>query len=424
MAQRGTLRIAGSNFFGYWNDIVIDPSTGEKKRKQRCVKLGPKSLGKKKAYELLADEIKRSVGNNNGRHRPDSSVTLEWYTRNRWLPTKEASWRSHTDAKGRTVNPAKDNANESLAHIFKTFGSTPLEELDSVALQKWLNEIAKKHSDSVVKHCRYFLKAILKFAVWEDYLIKNSAEYLVLPQTKPVDKTVLTPDQFSAVMAELDTKHSLLVRIGVFCAFRPSELLALRWRDFDSKGKVFYIRETLVRGVLRPFTKTTDANSPEQHLLTVAIPEPLVKELVQYRNRGQINDAMTAVEKLTALAEKNFWRGDDDFIFCTHKGTPITKENVQHRLLTPIRQKLNLLKLNFQVLRRTMATLSQHKGSVKDIQSVLRHKSPDITAEVYMQPISESARQMVNDVYAQLTKKKAQKRPSASVRPKDAKAGV
>lgn len=234
---------------------------------------------------------------------------------------------------------------------------------------------------------------------------------------------MLTPEQLSAVIAELDTKHSLLVRVCVFCAFRPSELLALRWRDFDPKDKVFHIRETIYQGVLRPFTKTTDANSTEEHLLTVAIPEPLVpeplvKELARYRSRGQIKGEMTAVEKLKAITEKNFWRGDDNFIFCTHKGTFLSTENVQHRILTPIRKKLGLKKLNFQVLRRTMATHSQHKGSVKEIQGVLRHKSPDITATEYMQPITESMRRMVNGVYAEMTKK-PKKKPSASVRPKD-----
>jgi hypothetical protein len=57
---------------------------------------------------------------------------------------------------------------------------------------------------------------------------------------------------------------------------------------------------------------------------------------------------------------------------------------------------------------RTMATLSQHSGAEKDIQTHLRHRTPDVTAQEYMQPITDSARNMVNTVYADLlnTKKK------------------
>ena len=48
---------------------------------------------------------------------------------------------------------------------------------------------------------------------------------------------------------------------------------------------------------------------------------------------------------------------------------------------------MGLRKLNFQVLRRTIATLAQTKGTVKDVQGVLGHRNPDITANVYMQTI-------------------------------------
>jgi hypothetical protein len=49
-----------------------------------------------------------------------------------------------------------------------------------------------------------------------------------------------------------------------------------------------------------------------------------------------------------------------------------------------------------------MATQSQHDGSVKDIQTHLRHRSPNVAAEQYMQPITDSARNMVNTVYDRL----------------------
>jgi hypothetical protein len=51
---------------------------------------------------------------------------------------------------------------------------------------------------------------------------------------------------------------------------------------------------------------------------------------------------------------------------------------------------------------RTMAILSQHAGSVKDIQTHLRHRTADVTAQEYMQPITDSARGMVNTVYDSL----------------------
>jgi integrase len=64
---------------------------------------------------------------------------------------------------------------------------------------------------------------------------------------------------------------------------------------------------------------------------------------------------------------------------------------------------LEIPKLNFQILRRTIATRAQKLGSVKDIQSHLRHSRADTTANESMQELPESVQQMVGTVYAMLT---------------------
>ena len=86
--------------------------------------------------------------------------------------------------------------------------------------------------------------------------------------------------------------------------------------------------------------------------------------------------------------------------------------NYRNRVLTPLAERLGLPKLNFQVLRRTMATLAQRKGSVKDIQAHLRHSKADTTANEYMQELPESVKQMVDSVYGEL--KVGQKRAAVS----------
>jgi len=70
----------------------------------------------------------------------------------------------------------------------------------------------------------------------------------------------------------------------------------------------------------------------------------------------------------------------------------------------PLAEDLGIPKLNFQVMRRTMATQAQKMGSVKDIQAHLRHSRPDTTANEYMQELPESVREMVGSVYLVLVK--------------------
>lgn len=373
--------------------MVVDLATGIKTRRQHTVWVGPKSMGKLPAARALTKivEAEESTGN---AHRPDAAATLESFTRTRWLPTREPKWRSFTDSDGNVSNPGKAAALYVLDHIFIGLGKVRLEDIDSVMLQRWLNKLAVKYSGSLVKKCRIYLKSILEWAVWEDYLRKNPAKFLSLPPTRMVKKDTLTPEQFAAVLAQLGTRDRLLLETALFTATRPSELLALRWRDFNPKDCTLTLRETVVHGVLRPFTKTTDEGDQDRRFLCVQLSETLAEELSA--ERGKVQDGHGT----------RLFSGDMDFIFGTKHGKTRTLANIHQHVMRPTREKLGIPLLNFQVLRRTMATLAQHKGSLKDIQTHLRHKSPDMTATEYIQELPDSVRAMVNAVHADVMKAK------------------
>ena len=63
---------------------------------------------------------------------------------------------------------------------------------------------------------------------------------------------------------------------------------------------------------------------------------------------------------------------------------------------------MGLPKLTFQVIRRTIATLAQKKGTPKDIQGVLRHSRLATTTDVYMQEIPESVKAVVGAINQEL----------------------
>jgi hypothetical protein len=92
----------------------------------------------------------------------------------------------------------------------------------------------------------------------------------------------------------------------------------------------------------------------------------------------------------------------DAFMFPNTDGGFMDTGNYRNRILTPLAEKLGLPKLNFQVLRRTMATLAQRKGSVKDVQAHLRHSKADTTANEYMQELPESVGRMVESMHEEL----------------------
>jgi integrase len=185
----------------------------------------------------------------------------------------------------------------------------------------------------------------------------------------------LTWHQLRAVLAGVATRDRMLLTLEMTDALRPSELFALRWRSFD--GRRLTISETVYKGKIRPFGKT------EKSLGDVLLPKGMVDDLWLWKEECPDSSP-------------------DAFIFPNTDGGFMDTGNYRNRILTPLAEKLGLPKLNFQVLRRTMATLAQRKGSVKDIQAHLRHSKADTTANEYMQELPESVGRMVESMYEEL----------------------
>lgn len=147
------------------------------------------------------------------------------------------------------------------------------------------------------------------------------------------DKQILTWEQMGAILARAKRRDQLILTLDMTDAIRPSELFALRWRSFDNVNTLS-LTETVYRRQLRPFGKTTKS------LGKMHLPDGLAAEL-------------------------NLWKrqcpdpSPEAFIFASADGGAIDTANYRSRTLKSLAEELGIPKLNFQVLRRTMATRAQ-----------------------------------------------------------------
>ncbi len=366
--QHGTITKKSGNWLGHYSRWLLDAATGAKVRQQKAYVIGPVDrMTKAAARRALRVRIEQELG-----LRADSRVTLQYFIEHRWQPLREGTWRDSTRSTNLWI----------LSHIKERFGTTPIEDADSVALQTWLNQLAKTHSGSLVKHVRHFLRSIFDEAAEQDYVRKSPARLLRIPVLKPVAKPFLTQPQIHKLLKTAKGVDKLLLRVMLVTALRPSELFALRWASFDAKKRLLKIEESIYRGKVRQFTKTTNKDSSKE-LQVVFLPDILVKELEDWR-------------KETVYEEDHYP------IFPASEGQPIRSENYQHRTLNPLRKAAGLPKLNFQTLRRTVATHAQSMGSPKDIAAVLRHSRPDTAAVHYVQQQDVSVRTTTDKLAAML----------------------
>ena len=89
-------------------------------------------------------------------------------------------------------------------------------------------------------------------------------------------------------------------------------------------------------------------------------------------------------------------------MFTAQRGKPLDPSSFRDRVLGGLAEELELPKLTFQVIRRTMATLGKNKGHVKDIQGMMRHTKVATTTDVYMQSLEPEVRSTINSIYEEL----------------------
>jgi integrase len=379
--QSGWIVLRGKRWYGYYRKQVIDPITEDVRVSIVPVRLGLKSqMTKLAAREALRAEIAKQTGKiAEGRILKDGTVTFEWFVRNRYFPLREGDWRPET---------AREKKAQIEIDLISKFGSEPIESIDKFELQSHVNDLAGTYSQDRVKQARSYLKSIFDEAIEQEFLVKDPTRKLKIPKNlRQKDKQILTWEQLRAVLAKATRRDRLLLMLDMTDALRPSELFAIRWCTFDDENTLD-LTETVYRGKLRPFGKTPKS------LGKMHLPDDLAAELRQWKLECKKVSAKSVLP--------------DAFMFPNADGGFMDTANYRSRVLKPLADSLGIPKLNFQVIRRTIATRAQSLGSVKDIQSHLRHSRADTTANEYMQELPESVQQMVGTVFAMLNGKSSQ----------------
>lgn len=91
-------------------------------------------------------------------------------------------------------------------------------------------------------------------------------------------------------------------------------------------------------------------------------------------------------------------------MFCTKKGTPLSRRNLSNRQLVPVCEELKIPKIGWHTLRHSNATLLDAVGTpLGAVQSLLGHSSPEITGGIYFAFVASRAKEAVQKVEDLLT---------------------
>lgn len=328
---------------------------GKERRVHRAVILGLKSeIRKGEATKKLQAIIDREA---NGKvAAPSADVTLEWFFTERCVPIWRQNWKASNAASMEYI---------IRRYAVEPFAKTPLGSIDRFALQIHANELAKTMSKSIVKKFVTWSRAIYDEAVDQDYLAKNPARRLTVPEARCEVRRVLTIDEVARLLGSLDGRDALILRMYLVLGLRARELFALRRDDLEADR--IRIDESLDAHNVFHSPKTAASKS------WLWMPEGLAADV--WRWAGEVED-----------------QSERAILFTARNGSPVRSELWRKRVLQVAARSVGMEGVTIHALRRTCATILKQDGDLKDVQSHLRHSRPDITADVYIAEIPEQVR--------------------------------
>jgi integrase len=91
----------------------------------------------------------------------------------------------------------------------------------------------KGYSQSVVRQCFTNIRAITYMAKKQKYLAEDPREDVTMPQTKLVEKPLMTREQILKLIGAIEDVHDLcLLYVGIFCGPWASEVMGLQWKSW------------------------------------------------------------------------------------------------------------------------------------------------------------------------------------------------
>ena len=240
--QQGSLFVRGKRQHGWvarcWEDVIQPDGALGRIRKAEVIGTLAELPTKRMARQVLTERLGML---NNGRQRPQSSLTLEQFVREHWEPVMLHTLKYATQKHYQYV---------LKVHILPAFRNTWLREFSRQGIQTFLlGKLRDGLSWETVHHLRCALSKILGAAEEWGYVSENPAAKTKLPRREgKAERRTLTPEEIRLLVSNLQEPARSLVLLLTATGLRIGELLALRWRNVDLKAGMLQVSETVYDG--------------------------------------------------------------------------------------------------------------------------------------------------------------------------------
>lgn len=259
------------------------------------------------------------------------------------------------------------------------WGTLRLEQVKAVAVEQWLRGLALAPKSKL--HIRGLMHVLYECAGRWELIDTNPITHVRQGGSRQADPEVLTPEEFRALVDELNEPYRTMVILAGCLGLSCSEFSALKWGDIDWRGSTLSVQ----RGIV-----SCHVGKPKT--LARRKPIPLAPDL------------------LTVLRERRkqtAYPGDTDWVFASpykEGKVPYWPDSALQDFVKPAAIRAEITKrIGWHTFRHSYSTLLRANGTDFKVQSeLLRHSNVSTTLNVYTQAVSDQKRAAHAAVVGQL----------------------
>jgi len=256
-------------------------------------------------------------------------------------------------------------------HLRPAFGKKMLTTVTADDVQRYYNGLKVKRV--TLQNIHVVLGMVFKLAVKRKKLAGSPMAGVELPKRQDDGESqAMTPEQVSAFLAAAsDSRFATLFSLAFHLGFRPGELLALKWSDFDADAKTLRVSRNIV------FRRHGDWYLKAPKTARSKMELPLTANLIdalRSERRVQLEARMKAGKA---------WK-DHGFIFADTFGDPYPPNDLWRECRRILDACGIAGKFSPKTGRHTMASLLLAKGkNVKGVSERLGHSKVTTTLAAY-----------------------------------------
>lgn len=352
--QKGYVFRKGKSWFVRYYDNVAQPD-GTIKRVQVCDRLAgydDAHRNKSDVKDLVREKL---APLNSGLVNPQSTMLVTEFVERIYLPEyvskklRPATQKQYRDVWGN--------------HLKGRIGKLTLRSFRTVHGETMLAQIAEQTElgRSSLRHIKAFLSGAFKQAKRLGILdgVNPVMDISIPLAPEPPETHAYSLAEVRSMLAVLPEPARTVVLTAAFTGLRKSEILGLRWQDFD--GRELSVNRSIWNGIeSEPKTRRSRA------------PVPVVRQLAEALEAHRLRMGKLAQPGLP--------------IFQSGNGQPLNLDNLARRVIAP-----TVKWHGWHSFRRGLAT-NLHALGVDDktIQAILRHSNVGLTMNVYVKSVTES----------------------------------